>query len=167
MVFRLEHPHFFGLGFSRLEALMLKRQFIAASIALPLLLIQAGATLYAQGPTPQDVRRLSTLSDIRTSIIRAIGAQDATVEVTVRGNVLTVWRPNSNMNQSTHAGRDNEATAIAAIVSGAIFGKPEFNKLVTLWVRYVVRSPPGGRSKNVDSIEFREDPNGLFQFHQT
>jgi len=71
------------------------------------------------------------------------------------------------MNQSTHAGRDNEAMAIAGVVSNAIFGKPEFSKLVTIWVRYVVRSRPSGPSKNVDSIEFREDPNGVFRFHQT
>jgi hypothetical protein len=146
---------------------MLKRRLIAASVAMPLLLAQASATLYAQGHTPQDVRQLSTLSDLRASIIRAIGAQAATVEVTVKGSILTVWRPNSNMNQSTHAGRDNEATAIAAIVSNGIFAKPEFNKIVTIWVRYVVRLRPGGPSQNVDSIEFREDPNGLFKFHQT
>jgi hypothetical protein len=146
---------------------MLKRRFFAISIAMTLLLAQTGATLHAQGSLPQDVQRLSTLSDIRTSIIRAIGAQNETVEITVKGNVLTVWRPNSNMNQSTHAGRDNEATAIAAIISNAISGRPEFSKLVTIWVRYVVRSRPGGPSKHVDSIEFREDPNGLFRFHQT
>jgi hypothetical protein len=150
-----------------MEISMLNRRFCATSIAMTLLLAQTGATLHAQGSPPQDVQRLSTLSDIRTSIIRAIGAQNETVEITLKGNVLTVWRPNSNMNQSTHAGRDNEATAIAAIVSNAISGRPELSKLVTIWVRYVVRSRPGGPSKNVDSIEFREDPNGLFRFHQT
>ena len=70
------------------------------------------------------------------------------------------------MNQSTHAGRDNEATAIAAVVSNAISGKPEFSKLVAIWVRYIIRPRPGGPSKNIDSVEFREDPNGVFRFHQ-
>jgi len=146
---------------------MSNRHFFAVSVAMALLLSQTGATLHAQGALPQDIQRLSILSDIRTSIIRAIGAQEATVEVTIKGNVLTVWRSNSNMNQSTHAGRDNEAMAIATVVSNAIVGKPEFNRLVAIWVRYVVRSRPGGPSKNVDSIEFREDPNGVFRFHQT
>jgi len=146
---------------------MSNRHFFLVSVAMTLLLSQTGAPLHAQGPLPQDMQRSPVLSDIRTSIIRAIGAQEATVEVTIKGNVLTVWRPNSNMNQSTHAGRDNEATAIATVVSNAIAGKPNFNRLVTVWVRYVVRSRPSGPSKNVDSIEFREDPNGVFRFHQT
>jgi hypothetical protein len=88
---------------------MLKCRFIAASIAMALLLAETGATLHAQEATAQDAQRLSALPDIRTSIIRAIGAQNETVEVTVKGNVLTVWRPNSNMNQSTHAGRDKKS----------------------------------------------------------
>jgi hypothetical protein len=146
---------------------MYKCRFITASVAMALLLAEPGATLHAQDTTAQDAQRLSALTDIRTSIIRAVGAQNETVEVTLKGNVLTVWRPNSNMNQSTHAGRDNEAMVIAGVVSNAISGRPEFSKLVTIWVRYVVRSLPGGRSKNVDSVEFREDPNGMFRFHQT
>lgn len=146
---------------------MLKRQFAVVSIAMPLFLLQASVTVRAQRPTSQDAPIVSTLAGIRTSITRAIGAQDATVEITVTGNVLTVWRINSNMNQSTHAGRDNEATAIAAIVSNAIFGRPEFNKLVTISVRYGIRSRPGAHTKVIDTVEFREDPNGLFRFHQT
>jgi hypothetical protein len=70
------------------------------------------------------------------------------------------------MNASTHSGRDNEATATATIVSKAIFGKPEFDNVVTLRVDYVVRAVSGD-SKVIDSVEFREDPNGAFRFHRT
>ena len=125
---------------------MHKCRFIGASFAMALLLAETGTMLHAQDATAQDAQRQSALTDIRASIIRTIGAQNETVEVVLKGNVLTVWRPNSNMNQSTHAGRDNEAMVIAGVVSNAISGKPEFSKLVTIWVRYVVRSRPSGRT---------------------
>ena len=70
------------------------------------------------------------------------------------------------MNEATHAGRDNEATAIASIVSMAVKGKPEFDNLVALRVDYVVGSA-GEASKVINSVEFREDPTGAFRFHRT
>jgi hypothetical protein len=69
-------------------------------------------------------------------------------------------------NEATHAGRDNEATAIAAIVSKSITGKPEFSKLITLRVEYVLRSAQGD-TKVIDTVEFREDPDGVFRYHST
>ena len=145
-----------------------RRAALAGSRAIPAAALGAGKVIGAGAQAPG---RLNVAGKgycclaWRTSLSE--GAQNETVEVTIKGNVLTVWRPNSNMNQSTHAGRDNEAMAIATVVSNAIVGKPEFSRLVAIWVRYVVRSRPGGPSKNVDSIEFREDPNGVFRFHQT
>ena len=35
------------------------------------------------------------------------------------GNILIITRVNSNMNNATHGGRDNEATAISSVVSKA------------------------------------------------
>ena len=64
---------------------------------------------------------------------------------------MIITRVNSNMNNATHGGRDNEATAIAGVVSKAIVGKPEFKRII----------------KIIDTIEYRADPRGNFQFHKT
>jgi hypothetical protein len=143
---------------------MRKWNIVAAALAGPLL-AQSACILYAQDAPYHRIQQ-SVLADVRVSIVRAIGAQDQTVEVTVTDKILIVSRVNSNMNGSTHAGRDNEATAIASIVSKAITGKPEFDNLVVLRVAYVTRSAAGD-SAVVDSIEFREDPKGAFRFHPT
>ena len=123
-------------------------------------------TMYGQvSPQAEEVQR-SALAEIRTSIVRAIGAQEGTVELAGTRTVFRVLRVNSNMNDSTHAGRDTEAAAIAGIVSEAIAGKPEFSKLVTLRVEYITRSKEGN-VKIIDTVEFREDPNGVFRYHNT
>jgi hypothetical protein len=142
---------------------MPRHPHVAALIAAFSLLAQSSSILQAQAP--QDGPRISVLADMRTSIIRAIGAEDQTVELEVGGDILTVLRINSNMNQATHAGRDNEATAIVAIVSKAISGRAEFGNLITVRVQYSMRS--GGDSNVIDTVEFRKDPSGLFQYHQT
>ncbi len=134
------------------------RRVCATFIALLSLLLTVG-TLHAQQP--------KVPADLSTAITRVIGAQPESVEIAVRGNILTVLRINSNMNQSTHGGRDNEANAIAPIVSKAISGMSEFNNLHTIRVQYVVRSAPGAATKIIDTIEFRKAPSGAFEFHQT
>jgi hypothetical protein len=119
--------------------------------------------LRAQTPAGPD----AALTEISVSIVRAIGAQDKTVEITTTHTILKVLRVNSNMNEATHAGRDNEATAIASIVSKAISGKSEFTKLNTIRVQYVTRPSPNANSRVVDTVDFRKDPQGVFQFHRT
>ena len=109
---------------------MLKRHLGAVLIALFSFLAQSSAILHAQLPPPQE--QPSVLAEIRTTIIRTIGAQPETVEIAVTENNLTVLRINSNMNKSTHGGRDNEANAIAPIVSKAISGRVEFKNLSTI-----------------------------------
>ncbi len=141
------------------------RYLFAISIAVLALVTQANTTLHAQTTSAQEQERLSTLVDIRKSVVHSMGATDQTVEVIVERNVLIVLRVNSNMNESTHAGRDNEATAIASIASKAISGKAAFKDVVSLQVRYVIRE--GSSDKAIDTVEFREDANGNFQHHQT
>jgi len=92
---------------------MLRRWLIAGIVALFSMPIQFTLTMHAQGPTTEDVKRLSVLVDIRESVIRSIGGAPETVDVSMAGKVLTVARINSNINRSSHAGRDNEAKAIA------------------------------------------------------
>ena len=83
------------------------------------------------------------------------------------GNILIITRVNSNMNNATHGGRDNEATAIADVVSKAIAGKPEFSAIISLRVQYLAREAGDKTGKVIDTIEFRADPSGKFQFHKT
>jgi hypothetical protein len=121
--------------------------------------------LHAQDDPYHHVQQF-VLADVRATVVRAIGAQDQTVEIAVTDKALVVLRVNSNMNGSTHAGRDNEATAIASVISKVIAGKPEFTNFVVLRVEYVTRSAAGD-SAVIDSVEFREDPKGAFRFHPT
>lgn len=109
----------------------------------------------------------TVLAEIKTSIIRTVGAQAGTIDIAVTGNILTVLRINSNMNESTHVGRDNEANAIAPIVSKAISATPEFNNINTIRVQYSAGSAPGAASKIIDTIDFRKAPSGVFEFHKT
>ena len=107
----------------------------------------------------------ASVESIRTSVVRAIGAQDNTVEVVIARNIFTVYRVNSNMNESTHGGCNNEATAIASLVSKTIADKSEFKNIITIRVQYLSRA--GASTKLIDAVEFRKDANGVFQAHMT
>lgn len=146
---------------------MLRHHLGAALIALFSLLPQSSETLQAQAASLQEMQQPTALAEIKTSIVRTVGAQAETVDLAVTENILTVWRINSNMNESTHGGRDNEANAIAPIVSKAISGTPEFKNINTIRVQYLARSTPSGASKIIDTIDFRKAPSGLFEFHKT
>ena len=81
------------------------------------------------------------------------------------GNILIITRVNSNMNNATHGGRDNEATAIAGVVSKAIVGKPEFKRLfISLQVQYLAREAGDKAGKIIDTIEYRETPAVISNF---
>jgi hypothetical protein len=109
----------------------------------------------------------AVFADMKASIMRAIGAQDRTVEISVAGNILTVLRLNSNMNESAHGARDNEARAIFSVVSKAISGKSQFSKLHTIRVQYAARPTSAANTRIIDTVDFRKDAQGLFQFHRT
>ena len=88
------------------------------------------------------------LESLRTIVIKAIGAQDNTVEIGVSGSVLKALRINSNLNASTHAGRNNEASAIALVAAKAIAADSAQTKIDTIRVQYLTREgrPPSRRS---------------------
>ena len=136
------------------------------SVAMLVLLADTNTKIYAQVSISQDAQQSAVVTEIQTSIVRAIGAQDKTVEVSVSDKFLTVARANSNINQATHGGRDNEAIAIASIVSKAIADKPEFKNIIAIRVQYLIREGSVD-SKVIDTVEFRKDQNGVFQHHRT
>lgn len=140
---------------------------ITWSITALLLLTSSNSPLHAQASQTQSAQQSAALADIQKSVIRTIGAQENTVEVVVAGSILTITRINSNMNDATHGARDNEATAIADVVSKTMIGKPEFNSIISLRVQYLAREAGDKTGKVIDMIEFREDPSGKFQFHKT
>jgi hypothetical protein len=112
-------------------------------------------------------RQATILESIQASVIRAIGAEEGTVEMATTPNILSVMRVNSNMNGSTHEGRNSEAREIASKVMTEIKGKPEFKEIATIRVDYSERSSSTDESKVVDSVEFRRRPDGAFEFHQS
>lgn len=107
------------------------------------------------------------LESLRTSIVQAIGAQDNSVETAIKGNILTVSRVNSTLNEATHGARNSEATAIGTVVAKALADKPEYKHIHTLRIQYVRQASPGARRKTLDTVDFRKDPSGTFQMHMT
>lgn len=87
--------------------------------------------------------------------------------VTTQKNAVTVERINSNMNDTSHGARNSEAMTIGPFVSQAIADKPGFKSVVVIRVQYLRRSSPGAKDEIVDTIEFRKDAAGKFQFHET
>lgn len=136
------------------------RHFYLGAMALLLLFMQANGMADAK-TSP------AALQESRTAIVQTIGAQPETVEIVANGSIITVLRVNSNMNEATHAGRDNEANVVGQIVSKAIAGSPAFKNFHTIRVQYVTRSKAGAPLKVIDMIEFRKSPSGSFQFHAT
>jgi hypothetical protein len=123
---------------------------------------------FAQTPSSgNDRQRTAILANIKKSVIQTIGAQETAVEVMISGNILTVARVNSNLNDANHGARNNEAIAIAPVVTKAIEDNPEFKTVHTIRVQYLVRRKVGEKGKVLDTVDFRKDPNGKFQFHET
>lgn len=116
---------------------------------------------------PSIVKQVGMPASIEASIFKVIGAEAKTVKVTSSGGILLVTRVNSNMNGSTHEGRNNEAKVIAPVVAKKIGSNPQFGNVSTIRVEYVARSSPAAKSRIVDSVEFRKGPDGVFDFHQT
>ena len=128
----------------------------------------ATTTVLAQTPpSGGDLQRIAALENIQKSVIRTVGAQEKTVEVTIRGNILTVVRVNSNLNDFTHGARNNEATAIASAVAKGIADSPNIKNVHTIRVQYQTRLGSAAKDKVLDTVDFRKDPNGVFQFHET
>jgi hypothetical protein len=123
---------------------------------------------FAQTPSSgNDRQRTAVLENIKKSVIQTIGAQEAAVEVTISGNILIVARVNSKLNDTTHSERSKEAIAIAPVLTKAIEDGPEFKTIHTIRVQYLVRSKLGEKGKVLDTVDFRKDQNGKFQFHET
>ena len=117
-------------------------------------------------PSAKNGRQSANLDGTLDVIIRTIGAEKDTVLITTQKNAVTVERINSNMNGSSHGARNSEAMAIGPIVSQAIANKPGFKSVVVIRVQYLRRSS-GAKDEVVDTIEFRKDAAGTFQFHET
>jgi hypothetical protein len=118
---------------------------------------------YAQ---PIEPAQQALLTNIKQSIARTIGAESRTVEIHVTNRIFTVRLVNSKFNEGTPAGRENEAAAVEPIVSKEIAKTPQFKGIVTIYVQYVRRGATG-RTRVVDSIEFRKDASGAFRHHIT
>ena len=146
---------------------MFKHLFAVGYIAA-YLCAATNTMVLAQTPSLGDDRqRTAILENIKKSVIQKVGAQEKTVEVAISGNILTVARVNSNLNDASHGARNNEATAIAPVVIKAIEDGPEFKTIHTIRVQYLVRRKLGEKGKVLDAVDFRKDSNGKFQFHET
>jgi hypothetical protein len=141
------------------------RRILSFAVLCGLMLIAVTASVTAQ--TALSAAGPDTLGRMQTAVSKAIGAQVRTVEITTDGGVLVVARVNSNMNASTHEGRNNEARKIATLVARSLGDKTRFGTVSTIRVDYTVRAVAAPAGKVLDSVEFRRGPDGVFDFHQT
>ena len=85
-------------------------------------------------PSPPQAQQSQLFAEIQAKVVRTIGAAPLAVKIMQAGSIITVLRINSNMNEATHSGRDNEASAIAPIIADAVAGRSEFKSLITIRV---------------------------------
>lgn len=138
----------------------MKRRRLLTTCAVALLSIGLFSAIEAQTWDP-------AMQQIRTSVAQAIGTEPTGVTVSIKGNVLSVWRVNSTLNQSDHGARNAEASKIGPVVAKVLADRPEYRNVHTIRVQYVTRSKPDGTAKVVDTVDFRRTPGGGFVFHTT
>ena len=139
-----------------------KLLFIASILVGLTLMFASSAPVSAQSPSTQSQGAL--LGSVRDALNKEI-ALDGTVEVSIKGNVLSVSRVNSSLNKTGHSARTTEAARIGPIVSEVISGKADANNIHTIRVQYLAQSKTA--TKTVDIVDFRKDAKGSFQFHAT
>ena len=139
-----------------------KLLFIASILVGLTLMFASSAPMSAQSPSAQSQDAL--LGSVRDALNKEI-ALDGTVEVSIKGNVLSVSRVNSSLNKTGHSARTTEAARIGPIVSEVISGKADANNIHTIRVQYLAQSKTA--TKTVDIVDFRKDAKGSFQFHAT
>ena len=127
----------------------------------------SGTTYGSAEVKPAIAQKQSATELMRLAVVKKIAAPDASVELGIKDNVLIVSRVNSPFNEGSHAGLNNEATAILNLVSKAVLNKPDYKALVSIRVNYVARTGTPIAEKIVDSLEFRKNPKGVFGPHQT
>jgi hypothetical protein len=103
----------------------------------------------------------------RMMIVKTIGAQDTAVELSGTPHYLVVLRVNSNMNDASHEGRNNEASAIASVVSKELGGQSVHGSVSAIRVEYIIRYGQSGGMKTIDTVEFRKNSKGIFEIHMS
>jgi hypothetical protein len=147
---------------------MTRRRSLAPVTALLLIAAISGSTAEAQTHAASYVDDHGTLlTKIRSAVIKVIGTRGDRVEVAIAGDVLTVTRVNSTMNQTGHVARASEAARITAAVAATIAGEPEFKHVHTIRVLYVNRARPATHGKVIDAVNFKQDQRGAFVPHAT
>jgi hypothetical protein len=106
-------------------------------------------------------------NDVKTSLAKSIGAEENSVDVSIAGGVVKVLRINSNQNNSSHAGRNNEASQIAQDIAKIMSSDANFADIVTIRIEYLSREKAEGKSMVIDVVEFRKNSKGAFQLHIT
>jgi len=137
---------------------------LAAAFLLTVLGLIAVHTGEAHAQTVQ-TQRGPALDSMQASIVKAIAAQNTSVEISIDGPVLIALRVNSNLNDSTHAGRNNEANAIAKVASEAVVANKDYAVIHTIKVQYVKRDSAGAVGQVIDTVEFRKNAKGVFEMH--
>jgi hypothetical protein len=141
---------------------MFRKETAACLLAL-ISLVVVGTAIAQTAPTP----RSAVLDGMQSAVIKSISAQDKTVEIVMTDAVLTVLRVNSNQNALSHAGRNNEATAIAVIASKAMNEDATAAGVHTIRVQYLTRDSAHPEGTVIDTIEFRKNAKGAFEIHVT
>jgi hypothetical protein len=107
------------------------------------------------------------LEGLRATIAHSFGTEGSTVEVILGEHVLTVSRLNSYLNDGSHVDRNNEAVSIVSVIQREVSGKPELKDILIIRVQYILNAKDSAERKVIDTIEFRKNQSGVFEFHST
>ncbi len=112
-------------------------------------------------------RQASALPAIKSSVLKSTGYADTTVTLELRDNQFWVTIENSRLNEGTARQREAQATRIVGAITNKVKGDTTFAGILGIHIDYVARSKDGSHSDILDSIDFRERPDGTFAHHTT
>jgi len=124
------------------------------------------ATLVAcSAPSPAESPQ--SVAEVQAIVSAATGYGGAALGLGATPAQITVTIVNSPVAGRSAGERQTDAQRVVFAVANAIKDRPEFGEVHTVHVDYVTSQTDGGARKVVDGFDFRKDPQGVFQRHQT
>ena len=145
---------------------MFRRSMSAACLVVAL----AAGSLAVSGcvkPTPPQAQTDQTFAEVQSAVISATGYQTGAVEIKGDQSQVVVTLVNSRLVGQPAAVRETEAERIVSTIVRTMGDKPRFSAVHTIHLDYVTRNADGSGARVADALDFRKDPQGVFQHHIT
>ncbi len=141
---------------------------IASLLAGVVLLVSAPAWSVAPDGRAGVAERVAVLimePDLQGLIAAASEYPKSSVEVSSANHQITIGMVNGKLVSGSRGDRNAAASRIASLVANTMAGRPEFAEIFVIHVDFIKRA--GDHSTVVQAIDFRQSPDGKFEFHVT